>query len=235
MSKILVLFDRDNQSSASVCNQLTKERYQVDQLPLCDCLPETRYDMYSSIILDMRHSQATGKCAELCRKLKQRFEKPIVVLSENKCESDRLASLDSGADEYLSEPINLSELQAKLRAILRRHEAEPEQVLKSGDLYLDRSACRVRRGSENLKLFPMEFKLLEFFMKHPDIVFSSEVLHQRVWESNKAHNLDTVRTCIKTLRRKIDTGRAHCLLKTVYGKGYRFSGLRRQTFLAQER
>ena len=220
MSKILVLSDRENPASANVCNELTKERHQVDVLPLLERLPEVKYDNYMSIIVDMRHAHIAGKCADFCQSLKRRANRPVLVLAESERLSEKIASLASGADEYMCEPIDLSELIARLRAILRRHPPEPGQVLRAGDLSLERSACRVSRGSNYIDLFPIEFKLLEFFMKHPNIVFSSEVLHQRVWDSNKAHNLDTVRTHIKTLRRKIDAGQA--LIKTVYGKGYRF-------------
>jgi len=223
MSKILVLSDKDNQASALVCNELSKERHQVDVLPLLDRLPETKYDMYSSVILDMRRAQASGKCAEYCRCLKQSCKRPIFVLAENESLSDKLASLDSGADEYMCDPIDLVELSAKLRAILRRHPPEPGQMLEIADLQLECASCRVRRGSEYIDLFPMEFKLLEFFMKHPNTLFSSEVLYQRVWESSKAQKSDTVRTHIKTLRSKIDAGRPQVLLRTVYGKGYIFA------------
>jgi len=223
MSKILILSHKDNQESFSVCDELSRKRHQVDVLQLHERLPETKYDVYSSIILDMRRSEASMKVMDFCRYLKKSSKKPILVLAENECLADKIASLNSGADEYMTEPIDLAEMEAKLRAILRRHLPEPELVLEVADMQLERSACRVRRGSEYIDLFPMEFKLLEFFMKHPNTVFSSEVLHHRVWESSRAHNLDTVRTHIKTLRRKIDSGRSQAFIETVHGKGYRFS------------
>lgn len=228
MSKILVLSNRDNQALANVCSELSKERHQVDVLPLLERPPDTKYDVCSSIILDMRQARLTSKVGDFCKSLKRSSERPILVLAEHESLADKLSILDSGADEFMAEPIDLSEMLAKLRAILRRHLPQSGQVLQVADLQLERTACRVRRGSKYINLFPMEFKLLEFFMKHPNTVFSSEVLHQRVWESSKTHNLDTVRTHIKTLRRKIDSGRSQSLLRTVYGKGYKFTGPRVQ-------
>lgn len=220
MAKILVLSHKDNPKLAKVCDELYRKKHQVDVLAMQERLPETRYDVYSSIILDMRRTQSSGKIADFCKYLKQSSrQRPVFILSDNQCIAEKIATLANGADEYMTEPINLAEMEAKLRAVLRRHPPETEQVLQFADMHLERSACRVKKGSEYIDLFPMEFKLLEFFMKHPDTIFSSEVLYQRVWDSSKAQNVNTVRTHIKTLRRKITSA----LIKTVHGKGYKFS------------
>jgi DNA-binding response OmpR family regulator len=225
MPKILVLCLGDKRKSFIVYDELSKRRHQVDVITPGERLPEARYDMYSSIILDMRKAQAPGKVADFCKYLRQSSRKPIVVLAENECLEDKIASLKNGADDYMAEPIDLAEMEARLRAILRRHPPESGQVLESADMILERSACRVRRGLKYINLFPMEFKLLEFFMQHPNTTFSAEVLYQRLWNSSPSQNPDTVRTFIKTLRRKIDYGRCQALVKTVHGKGYRFVGL----------
>ena len=222
MPKILVLSDSDIQKSSSLCDELSRRRHQVDVLPLGEKLPEARYEVYSSIILDMRRAQSSGRIVDFCRYLKRSCRKPILVLAENESLDEKIAGLHSGADEYLTEPVDLVELEARLRAVLRRHPPDRVQVLEIADMYLERSACRVRCGLEYIDLYPMEFKLLEFFMKHPNTVFSSEVLHHRLWSADNPQNFDTVRTHIKTLRRKIESGRSETRIETVHGIGYRF-------------
>lgn len=221
MAKILILAREDNENVAQVFDELSKKRHQVDLLHLAERIPEVRFEIYSSIVLDLR-SRNFNRVVDTCRYIKKLSRKPLLVLAGNQCHCERIAGLSSGADDFMCDPVDLSEMEAKLRAILRRYLPPPGPALQIADMHLEPSACRVRRGAQYIDLFPMEYKLLEFFMKHPDTTFSSEMLHQRLWESSKAQTLDTVRTHIKTLRRKIDAGRSHALIKTIHGKGYRF-------------
>ncbi len=221
MSKILLLANKNNNESQNVCKELARERHQVDLLFFFEWLPETRYQIYSSIILDMRQVTTYGRCSQFCDILRSNCRQPIMVLAEAEKQDEKVACINSGVDEFMLEPLNLEEMRAKLRALLRRHPEERDLEIHIADLHLNGAACRVRRGSEYIELFPMEFKLLEFLMSHPDTIFSAEVLHERLWHSFNVQRTDTVRTHMKTLRRKIDKDRSRPLIKTVHGKGYK--------------
>jgi DNA-binding response OmpR family regulator len=135
--------------------------------------------------------------------------------------SDKEAGLDSGADDYLTKPFNMKELSARIRAMLRRSTSQPSNVLTTGDLVVDPGKYKVLRKGVEIQLLPREFALLEFFMRHPDEVFSAEALLQRVWHSESEATSDALRTCIKRLRQKIDNSDEDSVIQTIPRVGYR--------------
>jgi two-component system OmpR family response regulator len=135
---------------------------------------------------------------------------------------EKSAGLDSGADDYLTKPFQIKELGSRVRALLRRPTAFQANNLRVGSLEMDLSNFRVRRGEEEIALLPKEFALLEFFMRHPNQVFSPETLIDRVWTSDKEASPETIRTYIKRLRKKLDLEGERSLLSTVHGIGYKF-------------
>jgi OmpR-family two-component system manganese-sensing response regulator len=135
---------------------------------------------------------------------------------------DKEAGFDVGADDYLTKPFHLKELSARLRALLRRSQTIVDDVLTAGKLSLDPRARRLTRGGEDVHLARTEFALLEFFMRHRGQVFSTEALLERVWTADSERSSETIRTCIKKLRNKIDIEGEPSLIKNVHGVGYVF-------------
>lgn len=148
---------------------------------------------------------------------------PVLVLTGKAMVSDRVTGLDAGADDYLTKPFSLKELSARVRALLRRPEAVLEDVLTVGELSLDAVKYRVLKRGVEVQLMPREFSLLEFFMRHPDIPFTSEALLQRVWTDDSEASNSALRNSIKRLRSKIDDGysESDSLIENIPGVGYR--------------
>lgn len=175
---------------------------------------------FDVIILDWMLPGVSG--VEVCRKFRNRGGiTPILMLTAKKHVDEKEAGLDAGADDYLTKPFELKELSARIRALLRRPSAFSGAVLKVGQLVMDTSTYKVMRTDEEVQLLPKEFALLEFFMRHPNQVFSAEALLDRVWTSDSEASPETIRTYIKRLRKKIDEEGKPSMLNTVHGVGYK--------------
>ncbi len=131
--------------------------------------------------------------------------------------------LDAGADDFFCRPFRVSSLVARAKALVRHCESQSacDRVFKAGHIALDRVSGRVTRHDEEVHLFPMEYLLLEFLMRHPNESFSSAALCQRVWKDKPSASSETVRTHIKTLRQKLQPGNYSEIIKTEHRKGYR--------------
>ncbi|MGZ8407293.1 MAG: phosphate regulon transcriptional regulator PhoB, partial [Caulobacteraceae bacterium] len=180
---ILVAEDEDALSTLLHYN-LDKEGYEVVVAPDGEealLLVEER--LPDLIILDWMLPKVSG--IEVCRRLRAKpgsRNLPIIMLTARGEESDRIRGLDTGADDYLTKPFSMSELSARIRAVLRRiRPALAEEKVERGDLVMDRAAHRVRRGGKEVHLGPTEYKLLDHFMQHPGRVFSREQLLDAVW------------------------------------------------------
>lgn len=147
---------------------------------------------------------------------------PILLLTSKDGVEDRVRGLDSGADDYLTKPFALSELQARVRALARRGAAEQETTLRLEDLEIDRIRHTAVRGGKLLDLTAREFELLDFLMRHAKRVVSREMLAREVWkESSRYTPIDNVIDVhIARLRRKMDDPFARKLLRTVRGVGF---------------
>lgn len=149
---------------------------------------------------------------------------PIILLTARSEESDKVQGLDSGADDYITKPFSTQELLARIRAVLRRR--APEAVndsVKVGDLMLDAATHRVTLKGQELKIGPTEFKLLHYFMKHPERVHSRGTLLDRVWGDHVFIEERTVDVHVKRLREGL--GAAGSMIETVRGAGYRLSAM----------
>ena len=179
---------------------------------------------YDIILLDWNIPGPDG--IEVCRQFRDRGGKtPILMLTGKDCSADKATGLDSGADDYLGKPFDAVELAARLRALLRRPKNNyTGTVLKAGDLEIDPVGGKVTKGGVALNLLPLEYNLLEFFMRHSGTLLSAETILDRVWGADSDATVETLRTYVKTLRKKIDLGDDDSLIKTVYGSGYRFEG-----------
>jgi two-component system phosphate regulon response regulator PhoB len=151
-------------------------------------------------------------------------ELPIIMLTARADETDKVAGLDAGADDYLTKPFSTQELLARIRAVLRRRVPEAlDTVVEVAGLKLDPSTRRVSRHGVDLKLGPTEFRLLHFFMTHPERVHSRAQLLDRVWGDHVFIEERTVDVHVKRLREALLPARCAAMIETVRGAGYRLS------------
>jgi two-component system, OmpR family, phosphate regulon response regulator PhoB len=221
-ANILVVEDEESLATLLSYN-LAKEGYQVSQcadgeeaLILID---EKQPDL---VILDWMLPSVSG--IEVCRRLRQRGETrnlPIIMLTARGEESDRIRGLDTGADDYVVKPFSMTELCARVRAVLRRiRPGLAEDKVRRGDIVIDRVAHRVKRGAQDVHLGPTEFRLLDYFMQHPGRVFSREQLLDAVWGSDVYVETRTVDVHIGRLRRALNPDGFEDPIRTVRSAGY---------------
>lgn len=149
---------------------------------------------------------------------------PIIILTARTEEEDKVHGLDCGADDYVTKPFSPRELVARIRAVLRRGGPPAEdEVLEANGLKLDTASHRVSIGTDILEIGPTEYRLLEFFMSHPERVYSRNQLLDRVWGSNVYVEERTVDVHIRRLRKALESHGHDVLIQTVRGAGYRFS------------
>ncbi|MET0183097.1 MAG: phosphate regulon transcriptional regulator PhoB [Caulobacterales bacterium] len=175
------------------------------------------------VLLDWMLPKAPG--IEVCRRLRLRNETrntPIVMLTARGEESERIRGLDTGADDYLTKPFSMSELLARLRAVMRRiRPALADDKLSAGDIVMDRVAHRVKRSGKEVHLGPTEFRLLEHLMRNPGRVFSREQLLDSVWGSDVYVEARTVDVHVGRLRKALmSNGDATDPIRTVRSAGY---------------
>jgi two-component system phosphate regulon response regulator PhoB len=204
---------------------LEAEGFRVSQADTCEeaeiIVAEECPDL---VVLDWMLPTVSG--IELCRRFRARPETrsiPILMLTARGEESDRVRGLSTGADDYVVKPFSLPELMARVKAILRR--AAPNRVsdvLKVGDIELDRMAHRVTRGTREVHLGPTEFRLLEFLMESPGRVLSRSQLLDGVWGHDSFVDERTVDVHIGRLRKALIRGKERDPIRTVRGAGYVF-------------
>lgn len=148
---------------------------------------------------------------------------PVIMLTARGEEADKLRGFDTGIDDYVTKPFSPKELLARMKALLRRSGNDGDEVLQVNDLSLDMKAHRLLIGNESLQVGPTEFKLLEFFLKHQDRVYSREQLLDLVWGRNVYVEERTVDVHILRLRKLLSPYGYDKLVQTVRGAGYRFS------------
>jgi two-component system phosphate regulon response regulator PhoB len=219
---ILVVEDEDSLATLLQYN-LQKEGYEItvagDGEEAMMLVDERLPDL---IVLDWMLPKISG--IEVCRRLRQRNETrnvPIIMLTARGEESDRVRGLDTGADDYLVKPFSMTELTARIRAVLRRiRPGLAEDRVRRGDLLIDRVAHRVKRAGAEIHLGPTEFRLLDYLMQHPGRVFSREQLLDAVWGSDVYVEARTVDVHIGRLRKALGVSEADDPIRTVRSAGY---------------
>jgi two-component system response regulator MprA len=174
-----------------------------------------------AVILDVMMPGLDG--LEVCRRIRSAGDRtPILMLTARDAIDDRVKGLDVGADDYLVKPFALRELQARLRALLRRtnEDGGDAEILRFGDLVLDPIAHEVFRGERKIELSKTEFLLLELFMKHPRQVLTRSTIFENVWGYDFGPTSNALGVYIGYLRRKTEEGGEPRLLHTVRGIGY---------------
>lgn len=221
MAKILIVED-DKDLSCMIADLLRAEHYMVETAgdgPTAQQM--LRLFKYDLIVLDWMLPGLSGTA--ICEEFRNHGgATPILMLTAKVSVAEKEIGLDAGADDYLTKPFNPRELLARIRALLRRPQVVTAREIQLGVLKLDTKTCRVYKGSREIKLLPKEINLLELFMRYPNQIFSSEALLERVWTADSTASFDTVRTYIKTLRKKIDSTDGASYIRTVHGVGYRF-------------
>lgn len=157
---------------------------------------------------------------EVCRRLRDISDIPIIMLTAKDSIEDRVVGLDAGADDYLVKPFALNELLARVRALLRRVKPAGPEVLVFEDLRLDTGTHQVFRGETPIELTAKEYELLELFLRNPRQVLTRDVIYDRVWGYDFGGESNIIEVYVRYLRQKMEAGGLHRLLHTVRGVGY---------------
>ncbi|MBX9940926.1 MAG: response regulator transcription factor [Candidatus Obscuribacterales bacterium] len=222
MAKILVAED-DRLAAGMLKDMLEQEQHTVelahngrDALDLVLSFP------YDLLILDLGLPEMDG--TEVLDKYRGRGGKlPVLILSGRSDVNQRIHGLDLGADDYMTKPYDVRELNARVRSLLRRQVVAENvsNLLRMGHIELDTVRCEVLKSGQKLKLLPTEYALLEFFMRNKGRVFNASELLERIWKSDSDASENAVRTYITRLRKKIDEDGKPSLITSVYGIGYK--------------
>ena len=203
----------------SLQRALGLERYEVDLAQdgreALECVATARYD---AVVLDVSMPLLDG--LEACRRMRAAGDRtPVLMLTARDAVDDRVAGLDAGADDYLVKPFALRELQARLRALLRRIDG-PTDELRYGDLRLEPATRDVWRGDRRMELSRTEYALLELFLRHPRQVLERSTVFEQVWGYDFGATSNVLGVYMGYLRRKTEAGGESRLLHTVRGVGY---------------
>jgi two-component system response regulator MprA len=216
--RILVV---DDEPAVRVALQraLALERYEVElAADGGEALERLAASPPDAVVLDVAMPVLDG--LEVCRRLRAAGDRtPVLMLTARDAIDDRVEGLDAGADDYLVKPFSLRELQARLRALLRRTEPGA-QPLRYADLTLDPSAHEVWRGERRVGLSRTEFTLLELLMRHPRQVLTRGQMFEAVWGYDLGATSNALGVYIGYLRRKTEEGGERRLVQTVRGVGY---------------
>jgi DNA-binding response OmpR family regulator len=171
------------------------------------------------VVLDLMLPGLDG--LEVARRLRAVSEVPIIILTARDAIPDRVAGLESGADDYLVKPFAFEELLARIRVRLRRGQsAQQTDVLRYANLTMDTAARDVRIGERRVDLTAKEYELLELFMRHPQQVMTREVIYDRVWGYDFGGESNIIEVYVRYLRQKLEAASEPRLIQTVRGVGY---------------
>lgn len=228
-ARVLIIED-DETLRFTLAHNLKREGYTVLTAARGDDgLVMAREEQPDLILLDLMLPGVDG--IQVCRLLRRDSRVPIIMVTALGGERDRVAGLDTGADDYLAKPFGIRELLARVRALLRRGGVEPappgvsQEAVTTGDLVVDPARREVRQGGEVVRLKPKEFDLLLFFVQHRGRVLSREQILDEVWGFDFFGGPRTVDVHVRWLRQKIERDPAAPVrLRTVRGSGYLFEG-----------
>lgn len=230
MPKVLLVED-DRDLSMLVKEWLRAENYDLDiSHSGSEGFEYLRQGHYDLIILDWDLPGMSG--LEICKKYRASGgSKPVLILTGKNQIAEKEQGLDSGADDYLTKPFHMRELSARLRALGRRNTVAVSSTIRVGNLELDPSSHKLYKAGVEVHLHPKEFALLEFLMRHPGDVFSSEAIIQRVWSVDAETTTEAVRTAVRRIRQKLDDSddEDKSIIENVRRIGYRLRVSRSQS------
>jgi two-component system response regulator MprA len=218
--------DDDPALARTLRRALAIEGYEVecagDGTEALQRLTATRFD---AVVLDVAMPRLDGLA--VCRRMRERRDRtPVLMLTARDQVGDRVAGLDAGADDYLVKPFALDELNARVRALLRRAAPDGEngERLAYLDLELDLAALRARRGDRALELTRTELRLLELLLRNADQVLPRDMIYERVWGHDISATSNSLDVYVGYLRRKTEEGGEERLIHTVRGVGFMLGG-----------
>jgi DNA-binding response OmpR family regulator len=219
MQRILIV-DDDPSVSSVLRRGLNYEAFAVDVAASGEEALEIARERYPDlVILDVMMPGLDG--LEVLKRLRAADEHlPVLMLTAKDRDSDLVAGLEGGADDYLTKPFTFKVLLARVRALLRRSKSDHPAVLRFEDLSLDTGAREARRKSRVIELTKTEFELLKVFLSNPRQVLTREVLTERVWGFDFEGGTNVLETYIKQLRQKLEAGGESRLIHTRRGSGY---------------
>jgi DNA-binding response OmpR family regulator len=220
MAKILLVED-DQELARTISKWFTLEHHTVETVhDGLDGLDRIMVGSFDVIVLDWMLPSLDG--IELCRRYRAaRGVTPIIMLTGKSMVSEKELGLDNGADDYLTKPFSVRELSARVRALLRRPQDPHSDVITNGPIILETASRKITREGSPVELLPIDFAVLEFFMRNAGEVFSTEALIERIWHSDSRPSDNAVRSSIKRIRQAIDSNEADSLIETVNRVGYR--------------
>lgn len=219
-----ILLVEDEQSAARMLAKgLREQTYAVDVAADGEAaLWQAGINDYDLIILDVMMPLKDG--FEVCRELRDAGSAvPVLMLTARDAVQDRIAGLDTGADDYLVKPFDFHELLARVRALLRRGPALRPEKLEVANLMIDTRARVVRRGGRQIDLTAKEYALLEYLARRADEVVTRAEIAEHVWDETFDPFSNLIEVYIQRLRRKVDEGHALRLIRTLRGEGYRLT------------
>lgn len=221
----LLLVEDDTTIAASLTKGLREHAYAVDVAVDGDAaVYQAAINPYDAIVLDVMLPKRDGFA--VCRELRRRkIASPVLMLTARDAVSDRIAGLDTGADDYLTKPFEFSELLARLRALLRRGPALAPAVLHVGNLTLDTHGQRATRAGVPLALTTREYALVEFLARNAGRVVGRAEISDHVWDDNYDPASNLIESYINRVRRKLDQPGLRPLIHTRRGAGYLMADL----------
>ncbi len=220
--RILVVED-DRRLAGVIKRGLVEEGYSIDSVydgEEAQYMAETT--PYDLIILDIMLPKKDG--IVVCQELRaKQVSMPVLMLTAKDSIEDRVKGLDSGADDYLTKPFAFSELLARVRALMRRDMLFKTPKLQVGDLVMDTLTREVRKGQRKIELTAKEYSILEYFMRHPNMVVTRTMLEEGAWNYDFDSLSNIVDVYIRRLRSKIDDEGKDSLIQTLRGAGYRLA------------
>lgn len=219
----IILIEDEHELSGVIADWLIDENHIVEQIydgkeAFTRLISkETHYDL---AILDLNLPTMSG--LEICRSYREAGGlTPIIILTAKRALSVKEVGLDSGADDYLTKPFKLRELSARIRALLRRPAQIVPTTLTAHDLCLDTTRRTVTKAGESIHLLPKEFALLEYFMINAGQVLSAEQITNNIWSQESSISPDTLRSHLRSLRKKLGGDEGSSWIKNVHGVGYK--------------
>jgi DNA-binding response OmpR family regulator len=217
-----ILIIEDDIETAQTLKQLLKRYYVVETASTGkEGERKAEANEYDVFLIDYLLPDTNG--IEICKKLRKNgIRKPIILLTGNGEIGNKVAALNSGADDYVLKPYDIDELRARIEAVLRRSNGDlHSNILTIADLYLDLSKRKATRGGQILSLKRKEFDLLEYLMRNSGRVVTRSMIFDRVWSSETDSFTNVVDVHIKYLRDLVDRNSEKKLIKTVHGYGYK--------------
>lgn len=216
----ILLVEDEPAAAQMLAKGLREQTYAVDVAGDGEAaLYQASINDYDLILLDINLPGKNG--LEVCTELRANGSTvPVLMLTARDSVQDRIAGLDTGADDYLTKPYALHELLARVRAIMRRGPALSSDTVSVGDLVMDKKSRKVTRAGTNIDLTAKEYALLEYLIRRADEVVGRADIAEHVWDENFDPFSNLIEVYIQRLRRKIDDNHAQKLLRTRRGEGY---------------